>query len=626
MQEHGSSNPGLTVALALAAGIVAQSLAQHLRIPGIVILLAVGVLLGPDVLGVVHPAELGEAIHVLVGFAVAVILFEGGLNLRWRHLRREAGTIQRLISLGAAITTIGGTLAAHYILGWDWHISLLFGTLVIVTGPTVITPILRRIKVKRNVETILEAEGVFIDAVGAIVAVVVLEVVLRPTGQNVAIGFASVPTRLLLGAVFGVIGGFVLNFLMRFRGLIPEGLANVFTLAMALAIFQASNALQPESGIVSVIVAGLVVGNFGNNTQQDLREFKEQLTVLLIGMLFVLLAADVRLAQVAALGWSGVMVVLALMLVVRPVGVLACTIGSGLSWKEKLFLSWLAPRGIVAAAVATLFYDRMREYEMAGGEELRALVFMVIAISVIVQGLSGGAVAKVLGLQSPGTGYMILGAGRVAQALARVLGKAGEDVVLADANPDVCSDAQANGFRVIMGNALEERVQRAAHLDSRRGAIALLSNEAVNLLFVRMCHNEHKVPRNYAAIQRGHGQIEAKMVHEAGATVLFGSVTDIPMWDVRLRRKMAESLPYRLEGDGRAEDGDFWSDRDSFNMLLSVACERDGAAFPVDDRTRAREGDVVHWLVFTERQAEAESWLRTRGWVPVEATQPTSSS
>jgi len=292
----------LTVALALAAGMAGQSIAHHLRLPGIVVLLLLGVALGPDGANLVRPAELGDGLHALVGFAVAVILFEGGMSLDLRRLRRSERAIRGLVTVGALVSLILGTLLVRLGLGWDWSRSLLFGTLVIVTGPTVVTPLLRRLKVKKPVSTVLEAEGVLIDAVGAITAAVALEVVLSPSDQGMALAVPAILGRLLFGIAVGVGGGGLLALLLRFRGVIPEGLETVMTLSCAVLVFEGSNAVVHESGIAAVTVAGLVVGNSHTHVARELREFKEQLTTLFIGMLFVLLVADVRMADILALG------------------------------------------------------------------------------------------------------------------------------------------------------------------------------------------------------------------------------------------------------------------------------------------------------------------------------------
>jgi NhaP-type Na+/H+ or K+/H+ antiporter len=616
MDLHLTGNPSLTLALALAAGVVAQAVARHLRIPGIVLLLGAGVLLGPDGLNFVRPSDLGVALQILVEYGVAVILFEGGLSLDWRRLRREVRTIRLLVSMGAVVTGAGGAVSAHLILGWTWTLSILFGSLVIVTGPTVITPLLRRIKIKRNLETVLEAEGVFIDAVGAIIAVIVLELVLRPTGSSLVLGVASVPGRLLFGVLLGAAGGICMALVLRVRGLVPAGLENVLTLVLALALFQTSNALVGETGIVAVVAAGLVVGNIRTPALGDLREFKEQLTVLFIGMLFVLLAADVRIADVTVLSVRGLLVVAALMFVVRPLNVAVCSVQAGMTWREKAFLSWLAPRGIVAAAVASLFYEKLSAEGIAGGAEVRALVFLVIAVTVLFQGLTGAWVARMLGVRRPsGQGYAMLGAQPIGRLVGKLLRKSGEEVVLIDASAETCGEAEGEELRVICGNAMDERVLLSAEVGSRKAVVGLLPNDAVNLMFARKATGEYKVPRAYVAIQKGHAAVDAEMVAAAGGTVLFGERADIELWSVRLRRGIAlieEWTAGQASADAAPKVGEL--PKELQNVLLPVTLRRGDSVELIDDRSKLREGDAVSWLVVEDRLDEAHAWLASQGW------------
>jgi len=614
-------NPALTIALALAAGMIVQALARHLRLPGIVLLLAAGVLLGPDVLNLVRPDSLGGALADLVGFGIAVILFEGGLSLDWRRLRKEAVVIRLLISLGAVITAAGGALAAWTILGWEWRPALLFGTLVIVTGPTVITPLLRRTKVRRNLETILVAEGLLIDAVGATVAVVALEMVTVPAGESLAHGFVDLPWRLVLGVLIGAAGGGLIALLLRVRRLVPEGLENIFTLSLALALYQGSNALVHETGIVSAVVAGLVVGNAGIHIKRELVEFKEQLTVMLIGLLFVLLAADVRHAEAMELGWPGLLVVLVLMFVVRPLNVLACTWRSNLEWREKAFLAWLAPRGIVAAAVATLFDTRLSEAGHAGGQDMRALVFLVIAVTVLFQGATGGPVARLLRVRRPsGLGYAILGSNPLGRLLGRLLRGSGQEVVFIDADADACRLAREDGASAVCGNALEERVLLMADVEARKAVVGLLPNGAVNLLFARKAREEFKVPRAYVGIQRDYGALNSEMVDEAGATVLFGEEADLELWSVRVRRGLVTVETWEPEDDSTGitdeDDQHIRLPKEARNLLLPLAITKGVTIAPLDDQARVRQGDRVHWALFEEQGGRARAWLREWGWRP----------
>ena len=391
-------NPALTIGLAMVLGMHAQVGSKHLRLPGIVLLLLSGILFGPDGLNWIDPTSIGPGLHILVGFAVAIILFEGGMNLRISRILRERKAIRGLIIKGAIVTLIGGTFITIVVLGWDFRTSILFGTLIVVTGPTVITPLLKRSRVHHGVSTILEAEGILLDAIGAIVAVVALEIAISPSGLSFLTGLYHIVSRLGVGAILGISGGYLLTVMFRFRDLIPDGLENVFILSWVIALFQVSNTISPESGIAAVTIAGMTIGNSKTYIRQGLLEFKEQLTVLLIGMLFILLSADVRLQQIIDLGMAGVLTVFMLIFLIRPLSVFIGTENSGLELKQKLLLSWIAPRGIVAAAVASLF---VYELEMHGfdGTQLRALVFLLIIITVLLAGLTGGFIAGKLDLR-----------------------------------------------------------------------------------------------------------------------------------------------------------------------------------------------------------------------------------
>lgn len=610
---HFEPGPGLSLALALAAGMVAQSLARHLRLPGIVLLLGAGVLLGPDGLGLVLPAEMGETVPLLVGFAVAVVLFEGAMNLDFGRLVRESRSIRRLVTFGALVTWAGGALAARWWLGWDWVRCFLFGSLVIVTGPTVIQPLLRRIRVRRSVATVLEAEAVLIDAVGAVLAVLALEIVLHPADGGLTAGALGLLGRLLVGTLIGAAGGAAIALLLRFRRLVPEGLENVFTLSLVLALFQVANALLEESGIVAVTAAGLLVANVEAPALADLKDFKEQLTVLMIGALFVVLAADVRVAEVAALGWRGLAVVLALMFVVRPLDVALATAGSELGGRERLFLSWIAPRGIVAAAVASLFAQQLEARGMEGGGEVRALVFLVIAVTVVVQGLTGGLVAGWLGVRRPSRGgAVVLGAGAVARTIGRLLRDAGEDVVLVDSNPSATRAAEEEGLQVVFGNGLEERTLQRAGGDDRRRALALTANEEVNLLFAQRCREELRIPEVWVALRNTNVGVTEAMVADLGARVLFGGARDLEHWTLRLERGEALVETWAVE-DPDAEPPFPAGRATGERTILPLALERAGRIDPWNGATALAAGDRVHLAILTGRRQDAVAWLRSHG-------------
>ena len=600
-----ASNPQLLIALALLLGVGATVIARHFQMPAIVLLLGMGVLAGPDVLGMVHPNALGSGLRSLVGFAVAVILFEGALNLQVHRLRGEQRAIRQLITFGSVVTMVGGALAAHFILGWEWRVSLLFGTLVIVTGPTVITPLLRRLRVERSVGTILEAEGILIDAVGAVVAIVALEVALSPSGLTIAKGIVGVAARLVVGAVLGTAAGVLLGLLLKVRKLVTDGLENVFTLAWVLALFQLSNAILPESGIVSVTVCGLVLGNMRTHVGRELREFKEQLTAMLIGMLFVLLAADIRLAEVRALGWAGLVVVAVLMFVVRPLNVLAGTFRTNLDHRQRIFVAWIAPRGIVAAAVTAFFASELDRYGLPGGAQLRALVFLVIACTVIWSGLTGGVMARLLGLRRPtDRGWIVLGASELGRALARALKDGGEEVVCIDTNADAVEAAVDDRLTAVEGNGLDEQVLEGVDVDARAGVVALTPNDEVNVLFVRRVKERARLRRLYAAIRPQGAEAEKPILDELGAEVLFGGPEDVALWSVRLRGDEAAVDRWRFGKDATSEKRPLGEAPEG--LVLPLVYRQGSTVRPVAATTRFRRGDELVLLVSRERFGEVE--------------------
>lgn len=608
-------NPALTVALALAVGMIAQALAHHLRVPGIVVLLAAGVALGPDGLGIIHPESLGSALNMITGFAVAVILFEGGMNLKFRRLKYAQRSIRQLIVCGSLMTVTGGAAAAHYIMGWPWKSAVLFGTLVMVTGPTVINPLLKRLKVKRSVATVLEAEGVLIDAVGAVVATVALEAALSPEQASPLVWGWHLVARLGFGAGLGAAVALGLVALYRVPRLIPEGTENVFMLAAVLALFQGANITLSESGIAAVTMAGIVVGNCSTRPLRELVEFKEELTVLLIGMLFVLLAADVRLAQVAALGWPALGVVLVLMFLVRPAAVFAGTRYAGLAWKERLFIAWIGPRGIVAAAVASFFAAAFNDRGMPGGYELRALVFLVIAVTVVFAGLTGGLMAGVLGLRRPSqAGWVILGANALARALAKLLKADGQEVVCIDSNADNCQAAQDDCTRVIYGNGLLARNLLRAEIDTRRGAIALTANDEVNYLFVQKVKEEVKEIQLYCALKSNSESLTVKMLHHAAAEVVFGTNVDVALWNRRLNAGQVYLQRWEPGEEGTDGGRNGLLSRYPGNGLVAAAVRRNGLLWPVGDANRFKPKEAVDFLVFGQERQMAGKFLQEEGW------------
>lgn len=604
-------NPALTLSLALAAGMIGQSIAHHARIPGIVVLLALGVFLGPDLVGLIRPSSLGSGLFMIVGFAVAVILFEGGMNLRIQRLKREGNVIRILITLGALISAISGIFATRVFLDWNWRQAILFGTLIPVTGPTVISPLLRRIRVKRSISTILEAEGILLDAIAAIIAAVALEIAIAPPEFFLALeGGFEIVMRLLFGGTLGAATGYVLASLLRIRNLVPEGLENVFTLSIVFTLFQVSDLIMSESGIVAVTIAGFVVGNSKTVVRRELLEFKEHLTVLLIGMLFILLAADVRIASVINLGWGGVLVVLFVIFVARPLSIFSSTRTSELDFKSKLFLSWMGPRGIVAAAIASLFSYELESHGF-DGSELRAMVFLVIGVTVMQSGLTGGFVARILNLRKKmENGWVILGAHELARTLARVLIGRGEEVVCIDHNPKHVKQAQEENIRVIYGNGLEESVFLRAEIETRMGIIALTPNQDLNILFAGKARELARLHRLVVAVQSDLDKTTSDLVEEFGGGIFGSRAIDVESWIVKIRRGLVVPEEWEYAGENEVDDQpDIFSDKTLTNMILPLTSTRNNKTLPMDHRKRLKKGDRLMILVNKRTCQNCEQWL-----------------
>ncbi len=614
--EH--AHPTLIVALALAAGVLCQSAARHLRMPGIVPLLIAGVVLGPDGLGWIVPGALGGGLLALVDVAVAVILFEGGLNLQISRLRREQAPIRRLITWGALVTLVGGAVFARAFLGWDWSTSFLFASLVIVTGPTVIGPLVSQLRLRSRVATVLEAEGVLIDPIGAIVAVLVLELVMAPNVDSIAMGGLSLVMRLGFGAGMGVAAGFALAWLLGRRNFVPEGHENIFALASVLLLFNGCDAVVSHSGILAVTIAGVVVGNRETLVDRDLREFKDQLTVLLIGLLFVLLAADVRFDDVARLGWSGVAVVAALVLIVRPLGVFISTLGSDLGTRERLFIAWIAPRGIVAAAVAAVVASSLDEAGMPGGTDLRALVFLTIACTVVLAGLTAAPIGRLLGVRLPGRSVIaILGANHVGLALGRALREGDRSVVFVDSNPQSCRVAEEAGFSVVFGNALQERTLQRARFENVASTVALTPNATLNNVFGARGRELFSVPKALLAVRQPDLGLVREAMERGHAAIVFEGPHDVERWDVRCRRGDVEFERRRYREPAASEEDPDESETSAPTGLgekaMVLTLHRGSRAEPFQTDLALTKGDEVTVAIHTPEREDALRALEAMG-------------
>lgn len=495
---HLLENPSVVVAAVVFLGVAAQLIAQRLRLPSILLLLLFGFAVSPAGFDLFNPAEaMGKALFPLISVAVAVILFEGGLTLKFHELREIRWPLKLLISIGSLVTWVLTTLAAYYVLGFGFKISLLIGAILIVTGPTVIGPLLRHVRPTGRVASIVKWEGILNDPIGALIAVLVLELIIHTEGTALSIFASGVGLTLIVGTVLGVLGAYLLIFSLR-NHWIPDHLQGITCLAVVLVAFVISNEIQHEAGLFTVTLMGILLVNQSYAPVKHLVEFKEHLVVLFISCLFIVLSARFTEAQLDAVGWRSIVFLALLIIVIRPASVFASTINSEFNFKEKLFLSWMAPRGIVAAAVASLFALKITTDPsgldpklVADAEKLTPVMFVVIIGTVAIYGLTATPIARVLGLASKSQqGVLIMGAHSWGRAISKILMSLGFKTLLVDTNRRLILQAKIEELPAFLGNIVDEHTLDSIDIGGIGRMLALTSNEEANSLAAIHCSEE----------------------------------------------------------------------------------------------------------------------------------------
>ncbi|WP_412060736.1 cation:proton antiporter [Rubrivirga sp. IMCC45206] len=485
-------SPLVIIAAVVVLGIGAQWLAWRTRLPSILLLLGFGFLAGPVTGFVPQEALQGEWLFPFVSLAVGIILFEGGLTLRFDEFREVGRSVLNLISIGVVVTGVLGAIGAHYLAGFTWEVAVVLGALLTVTGPTVVLPLLRHVRPAGRVGTIAKWEGITIDPIGAILAVLVLETVILLHEPAEAGGeHGSVWGALAQGIAFEIVVGVgvavlaaALLILLLHRRLVPDWLQNPVALMVVVAAFAISNTLQEEAGLLEATLLGIIMANQPYVSVRRIVEFKEDLRVLLISLLFIILSARLDPSAFELMLAPGPLLFLALlMLVVRPLAVFLSSIGTGLTWREQAFLSWLAPRGIVAAAVASLFSFRLAEFFPADAERIVPVVFLVIVGTVAVYGLTISPIARWLGLALPDPqGVAFVGAQGWVRRVATALDGLGVKVLLVDANSRNVRRAREAGLEAQRVNILAEGVIDDLDLSGIGRLLAVTPNDEVNSL------------------------------------------------------------------------------------------------------------------------------------------------
>ncbi len=481
-------------------GIIAQWVAWRLKLPAILPLILIGLLVGPvstlyteDGLKLIEPIWNGtkglfpgDGLYYFVSLAISIILFEGGLTLKRSEIKNVGPVITKLITLGSVVTFFGAGIAAHYIFNLSWQISFLFSALIIVTGPTVITPILRNIPLKKDISAVLKWEGILIDPIGALVAVLVFEFIAVGEGQaftkTALIEFGKI---LLFGITIGFTFAHGLVFSIK-QKLIPHYLLNVVSLSTVLLVFVGSDLLAHESGLLAVVVMGMVIGNTNLPNLNELLYFKESLSVILISILFILLAANINISDMLLiLNWKTLVLFAIIVFIIRPLGVFLSTQGSNLKMNEKLFIGWVGPRGIVAAGIASLFGSKLIARGEPGAEYITPLVFMIVLGTVLLNATTARLFAKLIGVfLVKSEGVLIIGASKVSRLIGQYLVKNKRHVVLIDNNQVNVNKSKKLGLEAIEANIFSDNLEDNIELNDMGYLMALTANSEINKLAI----------------------------------------------------------------------------------------------------------------------------------------------
>ncbi|MBX2843817.1 MAG: cation:proton antiporter [Flammeovirgaceae bacterium] len=508
----------IELAALLVLGLLAQWLAWRIKVPAILPLIIIGLLVGPIWSMISYDGQKfidgdnifqGEFLFDVISISVGLILFEGGLTLKLKEVNSLAKTVRNLIIVGTIVTLFGGAMVAHYVLGMSMRFAFLFGSLIIVTGPTVIGPILRNVKPNFRINTVLKWESILIDPIGALIAILIYEFIVsgKPGEQFTIFALKSFMVTILSGAIVGGAFAFILHYVLT-RNLIPKYLRNVVVLAMVIMTFALSDVIHAESGLLAVTLLGMILANLKIENLKEILSFKEDIVLILISFLFVLLSSRIQAEDIITiLNPSSFILFFVVVFILRPISVFLSTIKSELSFKEKLFISWISPRGIVSAGVASIFAIRLVPIldgnpgslmEIFHAKLLLPLTFFIIVGTVVLQGITAKPLAKLLGvIRSEPNGVLFLGASEPARFIAQFLTKLNIPVLLADTSQSNIHEAQKLELPTFEGSLASDDVYEEIDLTQFGQLHAMTSNTEINMMSCKIFSEEFGNQRVY---------------------------------------------------------------------------------------------------------------------------------
>ncbi|AGB33367.1 TrkA-N domain protein [Natrinema pellirubrum DSM 15624] len=608
----------ILVAMIVGLGVLSQLLSARFRVPSVLFLITAGVAIGPEGLGVLTIDSFGESgLSTIVGLSVAIIVFEGAFHLKAEKIREAPAAVIRLTTVGAAIAFLGTAGAVRFFLGANWDIALLIGALLVATGPTVITPILKVVPVRDRVAATLETEGIVNDVTAAILAVVLFKsMTVREIHADVYLQLFA--ERLGTGLLVGVVVAAVVWAVLQYVDISPDDAprnARLLTLAGAIVAFGTADYVFAEAGVAAAATAGLILGNANLPYEEEIEAFKGDITLLVLSFVFITLAALLEFDQLFALGLGGVAVVVAVMLVLRPFLVFLSTRGGRFTFRERLFMSAVGPRGIIPASVATLFAIRLQTdaapTNPAGADLLVGTVFLVILVTVVLEGGLARQIAETLDVIP--MRVLIIGGGRVGRSLAERLEARGENVVLIEADKTVLEELRNDGFTAREGDGTDTEVLREAGVENAKTVVAASGDDDVNLLVAQLAKSNFDVEN---VIARANNPSNASAFEDLGVQTISAAESTAWAIDNRIERPALSDWMSELGRSGDVQEIEI-TDEDLVgqrivdvggelpNGVLIALVSRNGASEVPTPDVELQAGDHITLIGRTEAVQEA---------------------
>ncbi len=510
-----------TIVFSLILGLAGIVLSDKFKIPGILFFFAMGIISGPEFAGILNPQSLGNGLSIMITVFVIIILFEGGFSLNINQIRSLKSVLIKEITLSVIVMAGVGFLSARYIAGLPWEISLIFASLVIVTGPTVIKPVIRHIAISNKVKNFLNAEAVLIDAVGAILAIVILEFVI--TRHEIILSIAGFAGSLVMGAISGIIFGFFTRYLICRTKIIPRASKSFFVLGFVFLGYITSEAFVKESGLLTVVIMGIILSTMNYRDKESILNFKEQITRIVISILFVLLSANFNIRHISLYLTEGLIVVFIIIIARFPV-IFLSTGKEDFSVKEKFFIAWLGPRGIIALSVASIAAIKLKSSGIEKAYTLEILIFMLISVTVILQGLSAKWLAVKLKILLEGDmNIIILGVNNISLMVAEKWRNDKTTVLFVDSSRKNCRVAEQKGFACREGNALDRATYIGIEMDDFTSVLAASDNNEINVLFCNFIKDTFGIKNLYTVLNEKANEELSQIIHNENIKLAFGT-------------------------------------------------------------------------------------------------------